>query len=175
LLVEMEMAKLRIGAVIAAALALAAVQECWAGHLSSRGNAHRSTYSAARISGTGVPRPILGVRAFPTGVAPTAVAPRPHHHYPGRTVFFVGAPYWYWAWPYGYAYLPPPYYYGPDYGVPKQEMPTVYVEKFDGEPTPQTTGDIYCPSANAYYPEVQHCAGGGWQRIIQEAPINGAG
>lgn len=82
-----------------------------------------------------------------------------HHHFHrfvGGTVF-LGAPFW------GYYY--PPYYYGPDYAA-RSEPPTVFVERFDGEPTPQTQGDIYCPSAGAYYPAVAQCAGG-WQRVIR--------
>ena len=41
-------------------------------------------------------------------------------------------------------------------------------ELFDGTPTPQTQGDIFCPSQNAYYPDVKDCPNG-WQRIIREA------
>lgn len=102
--------------------------------------------------------------AVPASTAPQAPF---HHHHPGRTVIFIGAPFWYWAWPYGYAYLPPPYYYGPNYAVPQQEMPALYIEKFDGTPTPETVGDIFCPASQAYYPEVKDCSSG-WQRIIRE-------
>ena len=91
------------------------------------------------------------------------------HHHHGRAVIFVGAPFLFWSWPYGYYYAPPPYYYGPDY-IAREQLPPVYVEKFDGTPTPQTPGDIYCPDQQAYYPDVQECANG-WQRIIREAPV----
>ena len=86
-----------------------------------------------------------------------------HHHHRGSRTFvffgtsaFVGAP-WY---PYA-----PPYFYGPDYAA-SSEPPQVYVERFDGQPTPQTQGDIYCPGAGAYYPAVTECPGG-WQRVIR--------
>jgi hypothetical protein len=86
------------------------------------------------------------------------------HHHHGHAVFFggffVGAPFWR---PYPYYY--PPYYYGPDYAA-RSEPPKVYVERFDGQPTPQTQGEIFCPSAGAYYPAVSDCPGG-WQRVIR--------
>ena len=34
-------------------------------------------------------------------------------------------------------------------------------------PCTQTPGEIYCPSKQAYYPEVPDCPNG-WQRIIRE-------
>ena len=84
-----------------------------------------------------------------------------HPHHRGHAVFFggffVGGPFW----PYYY----PPYYYGPDYAA-RSEPPKVYVERFDGQPTPQTQGEIFCPSAGAYYPAVTECPGG-WQRVIR--------
>jgi hypothetical protein len=88
-----------------------------------------------------------------------------HHHHHRRHFhggFFVGGPLFY-PWP--HTYYPGPYYYAPDY-VARSEPPTVYVEKFDGTPTPQTTGEIYCPSLGAHYPVVQDCPGG-WQRIFR--------
>ena len=86
------------------------------------------------------------------------------HHSAGGG-FFIGAPFGYQYYPYYpyYHYAPPPYYYGPDYGKPRYDLPTVYVEKFEGAPTPETQGDIFCPDRGAYYPEVQDCPGG-WQR-----------
>ena len=106
---------------------------------------------AARLRGTGRP-----------AAAPVFVHP---HHFHRGTVFiggaFVGASFW----PYYYYPYPPPYYYGPDY-VPRYEVPGVYVERFDGSPTPDTPGEIFCPSAGAYYPDVQECQGG-WQRVLR--------
>ena len=84
------------------------------------------------------------------------------HHHRGRAVFFVGSPFLFWSWPYGYYYAPPPYYYGPDY----------LAREFDGTPTPQTPGEIYCPGSQAYYPDVQECSNG-WQRIIREPESSG--
>jgi hypothetical protein len=77
-----------------------------------------------------------------------------------RGAFIVGAPLY---WPYAY-YGHPPYYYAPDY-VARAEPPTVYIERFDGTPTAQS-GEIFCPSQNANYPQVEDCPGG-WQRIIR--------
>jgi hypothetical protein len=97
---------------------------------------------------------------------PATGSSHPRHHHRGRAVIFIGAPFLFWAWPYGYTYLPPPYYYGPDFSA-HENLPDVYVEKFDGTPTPDTPGEIYCPSKSAYYPDVQDCPGG-WQRLIRE-------
>jgi hypothetical protein len=85
------------------------------------------------------------------------------HHSAGG--FFIGAPFGYQYYPYYpyYHYAPPPYYYGPDYSKPQYDLPAVYVEKFEGAPTPETQGDIFCPDRGAYYPEVQDCPAG-WQR-----------
>ena len=84
-----------------------------------------------------------------------------HHH---RTVivgsgFFFGPPMW-------YADHYPPYYYGPLYEA-SNTPPSVYVEKFDGQPD-ASSGDIYCPSLGQYYPDVRDCPSG-WQRIIRPA------
>jgi hypothetical protein len=93
-----------------------------------------------------------------------------HHHHRARFAggFFVGAPFGYQYYPYYpyYVYAPPPYYYGPDYTKPQYELPTIYVEKFEGTPTPETQGDIFCPDQGAYYPDVKDCRGG-WQREFQ--------
>ena len=93
-----------------------------------------------------------------------------HHHHGARFAggFFVGAPFGYQYYPYYpyYVYAPPPYYYGPDYTKPQYELPTIYVEKFEGTPTPETQGDIFCPDQGAYYPDVNDCPGG-WQRQFQ--------
>ncbi len=93
-----------------------------------------------------------------------------HHHHGARFAggFFVGAPFGYQYYPYYpyYVYAPPPYYYGPDYTKPQNELPTIYVEKFEGTPTPETQGDIFCPDQGAYYPDVKDCPGG-WQREFQ--------
>lgn len=148
----MGMKRLSIAIAAVATLALVAADDAWSARVGSRGRgfaaggASRSAFAFRRAT------------PLPGGFAP-------HHHH-GRTVFFVGAPFLFWAWPYGYYYAPPPYYYGPDY-VARETMPPVYVEKFDGTPTPQTPGDIYCPAKQAYYPDVQDCPNG-WQRIIRE-------
>ena len=93
-----------------------------------------------------------------------------HHYHRARFAggFFVGAPFGYQYYPYYpyYVYAPPPYYYGPDYTKPQYELPTIYVEKFEGTPTPETQGDIFCPDQGAYYPDVKDCRGG-WQREFQ--------
>ena len=84
-----------------------------------------------------------------------------HHHHGTRVFFggfFFGAPFWR---PYYY----PPYYYGPDYAA-RSTPPEVYVERFDGQPTPQTQGDIFCPGTGLYYPSTTDCPGG-WQRVIR--------
>ena len=90
-----------------------------------------------------------------------------HHNHHARSSggFFVGSPFWY-----SYYYGPPPYYYGPDYSNPQYGPPTVYVEKFEGTPTSETQGEIFCPDRGAYYPEVQDCSGG-WQRVFQAAAL----
>ncbi|HZS69760.1 MAG TPA: hypothetical protein VFA72_21815 [Burkholderiales bacterium] len=144
------MRKLSIAIAALATLALVAVNDAWsAGSRAGRG-----------FAGGGATRGGFAVRSPSPGFA----AHRFHHH--GRAVFFVGAPFLFWSWPYGYYYAPPPYYYGPDY-VAREVMPPVYVEKFDGTPTPQTPGEIYCPAKQAYYPDVTDCPNG-WQRIIRE-------
>jgi hypothetical protein len=87
-----------------------------------------------------------------------------HHHRRGsRTFVFFGSSAFFGG-PFGYPYGPP-YYYGPDYAA-SSEPPQVYVERFDGQPTPQTQGDIFCPGTGAYYPAVTECPGG-WQRVIR--------
>jgi hypothetical protein len=160
-----------------AALALIATDEAWAGRGGGHGGGSRGGgHSGGRHSGSsgfggvgsgfaagGASRAAFAIRS-PTPLQPSVVPHRHHHH--GRAVIFVGAPFLFWSWPYGYYYAPPPYYYGPDY-VSRDEFPGVYVEKFDGTPTPQTPGEIYCPSKQEYYPDVQDCPNG-WQRVIRE-------
>ena len=147
-----------IGIAVVAALALVAADDGWAARSGSRsgGKASVGRFAAGGASAA-VPR-------F-SRTAPVPGSPRPFRHH-GRSVIFIGAPFYFWSWPYGYYYLPPPYYYGPDY-VARYDLPPVYVEKFDGQPTPQTGGEIFCPGANAYYPDVRDCPNG-WQRIIRE-------
>ena len=89
-----------------------------------------------------------------------------HHHHHARFSggFFVGSPFWYPYYPYYYG--SPPYYYGLNYGRPQYDPPPVYVEKFEGTPTPETQGEIFCRDRGAYYPDVQDCPGG-WQRLFQ--------
>jgi hypothetical protein len=153
------MGKLTIAAAALATLALVAADDAWsAGH---RGGG-RSGFAAGGASRGG----FAFRRATPL---PSGMAPRPPlHHHGGRAVIFIGAPFYYWSWPYGYYYAPPPYYYGPDY-VAREELPPVYVEKFDGTPTPETPGEIFCPGSDAFYPDVQQCPSG-WQRIFREPP-----
>ena len=79
------------------------------------------------------------------------------HHFRGHSSFFIGGTFWPFGAPYGY---------GPVYVVPYRPPPKVYVERFDGTPTPQTRGDIFCPNEGAYYPEVKQCPGG-WQRVMR--------
>jgi hypothetical protein len=148
------MRKLSIAIAALATVALVAADDAWSARSGARGGA-RAGFAAG-----GASRAAFGFRRatpMPSGFT--------HHHH-GRAVFFVGAPFLFWSWPYGYYYAPPPYYYGPDY-IAREAMPPVYVEKFDGTPTPQTPGEIYCPSLQAYYPDLQDCPNG-WQRIIRE-------
>ncbi len=94
-----------------------------------------------------------------------------HHHARFHGGGFVGAPFWspYYPCPY-YYYGPPPYYYGPDYGLPQYAPPSVYVEKFEGMPTPETQGEIFCADRGAYYPDVQDCPAG-WQRVFRTPQV----
>jgi hypothetical protein len=81
-----------------------------------------------------------------------------HRTFVGGAFFFGGPPY---PWPY-YGYpVPTPY-----------EMPptVVYVERYDGTPTPETQDWIFCPNTGASYPEVQECPGG-WQRVIENPQL----
>src|SRR5689334_1087746 len=142
---------LRLALAAVAALALIATDDAWAARNGFRGRSAASGSS--------------GFRGFAFSRSPRPLG-TPHHFHHGRSVIFVGAPFLFWSWPYGYYYAPPPYYYGPDY-IARDQLPEVYVEKFDGTPTPQTPGEIYCPSKQAYYPDVQDCPNG-WQRIIRE-------
>ncbi len=90
------------------------------------------------------------------------------YYYPGRYFYTYPAPVGAYMYPaYGYPYpYPPPYFYGPDYSRAHYTPPTVYVEKFEGTPTPQTHDEIFCPDKGAHYPEVRDCPGG-WQRVIR--------
>ena len=90
-----------------------------------------------------------------------------HHHASFYGGFVIGSPFWYPYYP-PYYYVSPPYYYGPDYGRPQYDSPTVYVEKFEGTPTPETQGEIFCRDRGAYYPDVQDCPRG-WQRMFQDS------
>jgi hypothetical protein len=159
--------KLSIALAAVATLALGCMaDDAWSARGGSRGGAK------AGFAAGGASRAAFGFRR--ASPLPSSFAARPHRH--GRAVIFVSAPFVFWAWPYGYYYAPPPYYYGPDY-VARETLPPVYVEKFDGTPTPQTPDEIFCPSENAYYPDVQECPNG-WQRIFRElytAPPAGPG
>jgi hypothetical protein len=74
-------------------------------------------------------------------------------HVHGGVFIGVGPGYW-WGPPYPYWYYPPPYYYGPPSVVIQQ--PPVYVEQPPAPPPPPAYW-YYCPSAQAYYPQVQTC------------------
>jgi hypothetical protein len=149
----------RLGIAVAALATLALVaSDAWSAHGGSRGGG-RGGFAAAGASS----RAAFGMRRA-TPLPPGFAHPAHHHH--GAAVIFIGAPFVYWSWPYGYYYAPPPYYYGPDY-VATEVLPPVYVEKFDGAPTPQTPGEIYCPGSGAFYPDVPECPTG-WQRIFRE-------
>jgi hypothetical protein len=130
-----------VGALVAAA------DDCWAARGGRGGFSGRSAaFGASRSGGWHSP----GMR----------VPGHMHHHFHGGGAFFVGGTYW--------PYFPAPYYYpAPYYVIPYQQDPeTVYVERFDGTPTPETPGEIFCPNTDSYYPDVQSCPGG-WQRLIR--------
>ena len=106
----------------------------------------------------------------------TALPPEPawargrgFHHHRHRTVFVGGT---FFVGPAWYGYHPPPYYYGPTYEATNAQ-PSVYVEKFEGTPSAES-GEIFCPQAGEYYPDIQQCPGG-WQRVIRptEPPAQG--
>jgi hypothetical protein len=86
--------------------------------------------------------------------------PRSTWHGHGRVFvggFYFGAPYW----PYYYG---GPYYYWPTYEATALP-PSLYIEKFEGQPGGDA-GELYCPALAAHYPDVQDCPSG-WQRIIR--------
>jgi hypothetical protein len=133
--------KLGIAVALIAGFALVAADEGWAGRAhGSRGGSHRFASAARPAMTVGVPAPRVGVSIRHLTTSMPATGSTPHRHHRGRAVIFIGAPFLFWSWPYGYAYLPPPYYYGPDY-LPHQNLPDVYVEKFEGTPTPDTPGE----------------------------------
>jgi len=154
---------IRIAVLAAAALTIvAAPNGAWAGEGGGHGSGAHSSGghgSGARSSG-----------GHGSGAHSSGARGGFHHHHGARFAggFFVGAPFGYQYYPYYpyYVYAPPPYYYGPDYTKPQNELPTIYVEKFEGTPTPETQGDIFCPDQGAYYPDVKDCPGG-WQREFQ--------
>lgn len=73
-----------------------------------------------------------------------------HHEFRGRGAIVVGPSFW-WGPP--YPYYPPPYYAYPPPPVIVQEPP-VYIQP---QPAPPPSYWYYCPSAQAYYPNVQTC------------------
>ena len=75
-----------------------------------------------------------------------------HHHF--STGVFIGAPLF---------YFPRAYYYPSPYSYYAPAEPTYYVEQ------PQPGYWHYCPSAGAYYPQVQSCPGG-WQLVAPQPP-----
>jgi hypothetical protein len=80
-------------------------------------------------------------------------APVHHHHPHFHGSFFLGTPFW----------VPRPYYAYP--ALPYLVSPPTYVERYGGEPTPDTRDVIFCPNRNAYYPDATDCPGG-WARVI---------
>ena len=109
---------------------------------------------------------VLGVAAPEAQAAQfgNRVVPRSPWHGGHSHVFiggyYVGAPWW----PYYPYYYGGPYYYGPTYEATAQP-PSLYIEKFDGQPSADA-GELYCPALAAHYPDVQDCPSG-WQRIIR--------
>jgi hypothetical protein len=86
-----------------------------------------------------------------------------HGHFGHHSHVFVGvgvgsAVIWDPWWPY------PPYAYAPPVVV--QAPPPVYIER---EPSPAQGSWYYCPSAKAYYPNVQSC-GEPWVAVPPRAP-----
>ena len=71
--------------------------------------------------------------------------------------FYFGGPYWPYYWG-------GPYYYGPAYEATALP-PSLYIEKFEGQPGADA-GELYCPALAAHYPDVQDCPNG-WQRIVR--------
>ena len=113
-------------------------------------------------------RDALVVLAVLGTVAPEADAaqfgnravPRTAWHGHGRAFvggFYFGGPYW----PYYYG---GPYYYGPTYEATALP-PSLYIERFDGQPGADA-GELYCAALAAHYPDVPDCPNG-WQRIIR--------
>ncbi len=81
------------------------------------------------------------------------------HGWHGRVFIGVGPAFW-WGPPYPYWWYPPPYYaYSPPAVIVQQ--PPVYIQQQLPQapaPPPQQTYWYYCPSAQAYYPNVQTCS-----------------
>jgi hypothetical protein len=92
------------------------------------------------------------------------------HWHPGPRVFIGVGPAFWWGPPYPYwyhPYYPPPYVYAPP-AVIVQEPP-VYVQQ---QPVPSPAPPAYwyyCPSATAYYPNVQTCPEA-WIKVPPRAP-----
>jgi len=79
----------------------------------------------------------------------------------GHTRVFVGVgPAFWWGPPYPYGWYPPPYYVYAQPQVVVQEPP-VYIQREPSPPPapPAAQADwYYCPSAEAYYPDVAMCS-----------------
>ena len=92
------------------------------------------------------------------------------HWHPGSRVFIgVGHPFW-WGPPYPYwyhPYYPPPYVYAPP-AVIVQEPP-VYVQQPPAPPPAPPAYWYYCPSATAYYHNVQTCPEA-WIKVPPRSP-----
>jgi hypothetical protein len=84
-----------------------------------------------------------------------------HGHGGGARVFFYAAPVFVGAYAASRYYYPPPVYVAP-------APPAVYIEQPVPDPAAQAYW-YYCPQSNAYYPQVQSCAGG-WQRVAPQPP-----
>jgi hypothetical protein len=138
---------------VAAALALPVAGDCWAGKGGGGGGGHGGGgHGGHGGHGHGGHRSGGGGAAGAGATQPLGVAGFRQQHR-GRALFLVEAPFVFWYAPY-------------DYSRPQYNMPSTYVEKFDGTPTRETQGDIFCARESAYYPDVQDCPGG-WQRIIR--------
>lgn len=79
---------------------------------------------------------------------------------------YYGPSYYWWGPPYPYGYYPPPYYYGPPAVV--IQPPPVYLEQQPAQPPPRDYW-YYCPSTQAYYPQVQTCSEA-WMKIAPRTP-----
>lgn len=81
---------------------------------------------------------------------------RGHRHHGVRSHVVIGVGPAFWWYPYPYWYDPPPYYIYSAPLVVVQEPPVYLQQPTVVEPAPPGYW-YYCPSAKAYYPQVQTC------------------